>query len=392
MATGEKTDEKKKIRIWCDGCYDMCHFGHANSFRQAKAMGDYLVVGVHSDDEVKKNKGPPVMTDRERYRMVRAVKWVDEVVEDAPYVPGLEILDKNNCDFCVHGDDISTDADGLDAYRLVKEAGRFKECQRTAGISTTDIVNRLLRIAEENEGRPFGKDSPMDEIDTKQLGLFIQNPFSSHAWTGVSHFLPTSQKILQFASGAEPKKGDKIIYVDGSFDLFHILFEIKSPYCALYVIPVLDLTSPATHCGHIDFLEKAKKKGDFLIAGIYPDHVINYYKGGGKWPIMTLHERVLSVLACRYVDEVVIGAPYVVSKEVIDHFKIDAVVHGKTPLVLDEKGNHPYKVGIVSCATDPMPFKLIKTPLPCHIYLFSNQFTVHAIQVCLTQNLNCGLN
>lgn len=45
----------------------MMHFGHANALRQAKAMGDYLVVGVHSDEEIKKNKGPPVMNERERY-------------------------------------------------------------------------------------------------------------------------------------------------------------------------------------------------------------------------------------------------------------------------------------------------------------------------------------
>lgn len=38
-----------------------------------------------------------------RYKMVRGIKWVDEVVEGAPYVTTLETLDKYNCDFCVHG-------------------------------------------------------------------------------------------------------------------------------------------------------------------------------------------------------------------------------------------------------------------------------------------------
>ena len=47
--------------------YDMVHFGHANSLRQAKAMGDYLVVGVHNDEEITKHKGPPVFTEEERY-------------------------------------------------------------------------------------------------------------------------------------------------------------------------------------------------------------------------------------------------------------------------------------------------------------------------------------
>ena len=62
------------VRVWCDGCYDMVHFGHANSLRQvqlqllntvsltfivmfqAKAMGDYLIVGVHTDEEITKHK------------------------------------------------------------------------------------------------------------------------------------------------------------------------------------------------------------------------------------------------------------------------------------------------------------------------------------------------
>ena len=57
---------KTYTRVWSDGCYDMVHFGHANQLRQAKAMGDYLYVGVHSDEEISKHKGPPVFTAEER--------------------------------------------------------------------------------------------------------------------------------------------------------------------------------------------------------------------------------------------------------------------------------------------------------------------------------------
>lgn len=45
----------------------MVHFGHANSLRQAKALGDKLIVGVHTDAEIEKHKGPPVFTQEERY-------------------------------------------------------------------------------------------------------------------------------------------------------------------------------------------------------------------------------------------------------------------------------------------------------------------------------------
>ncbi len=57
---------------------------------------------------------------------MRACKWVDEVVEAAPYVTELEVMDNYDCQYCVHGDDLVTAADGTDTYAKVKAAGRFK--------------------------------------------------------------------------------------------------------------------------------------------------------------------------------------------------------------------------------------------------------------------------
>lgn len=53
-------------KVWVDGCFDTMHFGHANALRQAKLMGSYLVVGVHSDLEISTNKGPPVVPQQDR--------------------------------------------------------------------------------------------------------------------------------------------------------------------------------------------------------------------------------------------------------------------------------------------------------------------------------------
>ena len=88
-------------------------------------MGDVLYVGVHSDAEITQHKGPPVFNEEERYKIVKAIKWVDEVVMNAPYVTTIDTLDKYNCDFCVHGDDITLSADGKDTYEEVKSAGRL---------------------------------------------------------------------------------------------------------------------------------------------------------------------------------------------------------------------------------------------------------------------------
>ncbi|KAB7502928.1 Ethanolamine-phosphate cytidylyltransferase [Armadillidium nasatum] len=304
---------KKQIRVWCDGCYDMVHFGHANSLRQAKAMGDYLIVGVHTDEEITKHKGPPVFTQEERYKMVRAIKWVDEVVEGAPYVTTLETLDKYNCDFCVHGDDITMTADGVDTYHIVKKANRYKECKRTEGVSTTDLVGRMLLLTRQHQqiGDAEYKVG-RDHSDNLGTDATARSP-----WTGVSQFLPTTQKIMQFSSGLTPKSGDKIVYVDGAFDLFHV--------------------------GHLDFLDAARKEGHFLIVGLHTDPVVNHYKGA-NYPIMNLHERVLSVLACKYVSEVVIGAPYSVTEDLMDQLKVDLVCHGQTEIKLDQGGSDPYEV------------------------------------------------
>lgn len=59
-------------------------------------------------------------------------------------------------------------------------------------------------------------------------GVFSQGPKGHSPWTGVSQFLQTSQKIIQFASGKEPQPGDTIIYVAGAFDLFRILDSVLS--------------------------------------------------------------------------------------------------------------------------------------------------------------------
>lgn len=205
----------------------MVHFGHANQLRQAKAMGDILVVGIHSDEEIAKHKGPPVFNQEERYKMVRAIKWVDEVVEDAPYITTIETLDKYNCDFCVHGDDITLDASGQDTYRYVKQAGRYRECQRTAGVSTTDLVGRMLLLTKSHHRLS----DPPDYVPDKEQASSISRDHSTHSpWTGISQFLPTTQKIIQFAEGKEPKPNDRIVYVSGAFDLFRKLRDILVTY------------------------------------------------------------------------------------------------------------------------------------------------------------------
>lgn len=224
-----------------------------------------------------------------RLAAVQGTKWGDEVQWDSPYNVTVDVLDKHDCYYAAHGDDVSVNAQGVDCYIALRQAGRFIEYRRTDGISTTDLVERIL----ERYGRNKSKDAP------KPVPYFY-----------------SSKMFYNFSSGKEPKPTDKIVYVDGCFDLFH--------------------------AGHMELFKKARESGDFLIVGVHEDSVIAEIRG--EAPLMNLHERALSVLSCRYVDEVLIGAPYCVTKEFLTSRSVNAsaVVHGKTPVHPDAAGNDPY--------------------------------------------------
>lgn len=252
----------------------MMHFGHANALRQAREFGDYLVVGIHSDEEIRVNKGPTVMTDEERCVAVESCKWVDKIVPNAPYLTRLEVMDDYGCDFCVHGDDITTLSDGTDSYSLVKTAGRFRECKRTPGVSTTELVGRMLLMTRAHH-------QLTGNLDESCLSPFQDAPKSPY--TGVSRYLTTTNRLLQFSNGREPSPNDKVVYVDGGFDLFH--------------------------AGHCELLKEAKKLGDYVLVGIHDDQTIYRIKGV-NYPIMNLQERVLSVLSCKVTNIVYIICLY----------------------------------------------------------------------------------
>ena len=59
----ENHTEGREIRVWMDGAFDMMHYGHMNAFRQGRALGTTLIVGVNSDETITQCKGAPIMND-----------------------------------------------------------------------------------------------------------------------------------------------------------------------------------------------------------------------------------------------------------------------------------------------------------------------------------------
>ncbi|KAA8537179.1 hypothetical protein F0562_029689 [Nyssa sinensis] len=139
----------RPVRVYADGIYDLFHFGHARSLEQAKKLfpNTYLLVGCCNDEVTHKYKGKTVMTDKERYESLRHCRWVDEVIPDAPWVLTGEFLDKHKIDYVAHDSLPYADASGAgkDVYEFVKSIGKFKETKRTDGISTSDIIMRIVK-------------------------------------------------------------------------------------------------------------------------------------------------------------------------------------------------------------------------------------------------------
>lgn len=218
LKRAEKLEGKdgRPVRIWVDGCFDMMHFGHANAFRQAKALGDVLIVGVNTDAEILKYKGAPLMNDHERIVAVSACKWVDEVVTGVPYMMNDEylnfIFDTYKVDYVVHGDDPCLLPDGSDVYGNVKKLGKFKTIKRTEGVSTTEIVGRMLMMNKDHHVRNAAEErgKRIEELDT-ETGSFVRH----------TSFMPTGRRFIQFSNNKSPKSDDVIVYVDGTWDLFH---------------------------------------------------------------------------------------------------------------------------------------------------------------------------
>ena len=237
-------------RVYLDGCFDLFHIGHANALRQAKLLGAWLVAGSHSDEDIARAKGRTVFSAPERYALIAACKWVDEFIPDAPYSPSVPFLRAHDITYALHGSDITLDEEGRDAYAEVKARGMYREIERTQGVSTTDLINRMM-------GSSAGADSP---------------------YTEAFPFIATASRLAAFASPAPPRPA---VYCEGVWDVFN--------------------------CGHLEFLRAAALLGP-VVCGVLSDEEARALQGDAR-PIMGLHERAMGCLQCRYVSDVVLAPP-----------------------------------------------------------------------------------
>ena len=133
------------FRVYVDMVGDLFHAGHVSLLREARRHGDWLVVGVLSDTAAS-YKRRPIMTLAERVAVIESCRYVDEVIEDAPLQVTEEFLAEREITTVVHGDDLSPQSAEF-VYGPAAAAGKLSYVRRTGGISTTQLIQRVLDAA-----------------------------------------------------------------------------------------------------------------------------------------------------------------------------------------------------------------------------------------------------
>ena len=139
----EWRDAQRGMVVFTNGVFDLLHPGHIDVLLGARREGDLLVVGVNSDDSVRRLKGPtrPVHTAAERCYVLAALQMVDAVVEFAQDTP-LELISELRPDVLVKGGDYS-EASIVGAATVRASGGRVVVIPLTPGHSTTSTIERL---------------------------------------------------------------------------------------------------------------------------------------------------------------------------------------------------------------------------------------------------------
>lgn len=136
---------KKKI-VFTNGCFDILHPGHVDYLSQARDLGDFLILGLNTDNSVKRlNKAPnrPINNEQTRAMVLAGLASIDAIVlfdEETPY----ELIKLIKPDVLVKGDDYTVEK--IVGYDVVKaQGGEVVTIPFLEGYSTTKLIQKILQ-------------------------------------------------------------------------------------------------------------------------------------------------------------------------------------------------------------------------------------------------------
>lgn len=150
VLSGESLKNELKVNpqlkvVFTNGCFDLVHLGHVTYLEEAKALGDLLVVGLNSDDSVKRLKGPlrPIQNENERAGLLAAFQCVDYVCifdEDTPE----KLIHLVEPDILVKGGDWPVDKI-VGAQWVLNRGGSVKNLTFVDGQSTSNMIEKIVQ-------------------------------------------------------------------------------------------------------------------------------------------------------------------------------------------------------------------------------------------------------
>ena len=145
MSLVQDLKEQKRTVVFTNGCFDILHAGHVQYLQKARALGHLLIVGLNSDESVKRLKGPkrPIQTAEDRTAILAALSCVDFVVTFDDDTPLNTILSLKP-DIIVKGSDYTIE-NTVGAKEVLGWGGRVEHINLLQGRSTTSILERALK-------------------------------------------------------------------------------------------------------------------------------------------------------------------------------------------------------------------------------------------------------
>jgi len=145
-AVFKQIKENKKKIVFTNGCFDIIHVGHIRYLRQARSLGDVLIVGLNSDSSVRKIKGSdrPIIPEEERAEVLAALEFVDYVVifnEETP----KNLIELVQPDVLVKGGDWAIDK--IVGREFVQSyGGTVMSLPFHPGKSSSDIIEKIKKL------------------------------------------------------------------------------------------------------------------------------------------------------------------------------------------------------------------------------------------------------
>jgi cytidyltransferase-like protein len=135
---------EKVYRIYVDGIFDLFHRGHLEVLRKAKEYRKncILIVGVISDKDAEEYKRKPIYNEEDRYLIINSIKYVDEVVFNAPLILTTDFINKHKIDIVLHS---FSNINDIEKQKLFTEqiANIFEIIPYNHCISTTDLITKI---------------------------------------------------------------------------------------------------------------------------------------------------------------------------------------------------------------------------------------------------------